>query len=66
MAMDIDLVREEATAAVEDALAELYKDLDPDKEAMKGFAEAIAAAAVAAVQHVLSRAETEIGGEAIK
>jgi hypothetical protein len=65
MAMSIDLVREEATTAVQAALAELYKDLDPDQGAMQGFAAAVAEAAVVAVRHVLDRAETETSGERI-
>jgi hypothetical protein len=66
MTMNVEQLREEATAAVEEALAELYADLSPDRAAMEGFARAIAAAAVAAVQHVLDRAETATGGDRIR
>jgi hypothetical protein len=57
MAMDLNLVRQEATTAVTDALAELYKEQEVDRAALEGFAGAVAEAAVAAIAHVLARAE---------
>jgi hypothetical protein len=66
MAMDLNLVRQEATTAVTDALAELYKEQEVDRDALAGFAGAVAEAAVAAVAHVLARAETAGGAERIR
>lgn len=64
MAIDINVVRQEATAAVQLALARLYENAD--SEAMRGFAEAIAEAAVVAVQNVIDHAEIESGGGGIR
>ena len=64
MAMNINNVRTTATAAVLDALTELYENSDADS--MRDFAEAIAEAAVVAVQHVIDRAEVEVTGESIR
>ena len=66
MAMNPDTVRAAAADAVLAALTELYKDTEPDPEGMKGFAEAIAEAAVVAVQHVMDQGETEVSGEGIR
>jgi hypothetical protein len=64
MAIDIDTVRQQATLAVQEALAKLYSNADSD--AMKGFAEAIAEAAVVAVQNVIDHAEVEQSGGGIR
>jgi uncharacterized membrane protein len=64
MAMNVSQVREEATNAVLTALTDLYEEADADS--MRGFAEAIAEAAVVAVQHVIDRAETEVSRESIR
>jgi len=66
MAMDLTLLKQEATDAVADALAELYKEQTVDREALEGFAGAVAAAAVAAIAHVIARAETDPGGAGIR
>lgn len=63
MAININTVRSEATTAVLNALTAIYKDADA--ESMKGFAEAIAEAAVVAVRNVIDHAETEISGEGL-
>ena len=64
MAINTDTVETEATEAVLEALTELYKDADSDS--MRGFAEAIAKAAVVAVQNVIDHGETEVSGEGIQ
>lgn len=64
MAINIDTVRAEATAAVQDALANLYAN--SDRDAMKDFAAAIAEAAVVAVKNVVDHAETENTHEGIR
>jgi len=64
MAINIETVRIEATNAVLDALTNMYKDAD--NESMRGFAEAIAEAAVVAVQNVIDHAQTEVSGESIR
>lgn len=64
MAINVDTVKSEATNAVLDALMALYANAD--REAMEGFAEAIAEAAVVAVQNVIDHAQTEETGESIR
>ncbi|MCP4925652.1 MAG: hypothetical protein GY916_06895 [Gammaproteobacteria bacterium] len=64
MAINIDTVKTEATTAVLEALTDMYKDADTDS--MKDFAEAIAEAAVVAVQNVIDHAETELSGDSIR
>lgn len=66
MAMDLNQVHAEATTAVTDALLDLYKGQAVDRDALAGFAGAVAQAAVAAITHVLARAETALGGEQIR
>lgn len=66
MAMNISTVRSAAAEAVLAALTELYKDTEADPDGMRGFAEAVAEAAVTAVQHVIDMAETEVSGEHIR
>ncbi len=63
MAINVNTVREEATIAVLEALTEMYEDADADR--MKSFAEAIAEAAVVAVQNVIDHGETDVSGEGI-
>jgi hypothetical protein len=63
MALNLDVVREQATLAVQQALAGLYDNADSD--AMKGFAAAIAEAAVVAVRNVIEHAEVEQNGSGI-
>ena len=63
MAINISTVRSEATNAVLTALVAMYKDADADS--MKAFAEAIAEAAVVAVQNVIDHAETDVSGEGL-
>jgi len=63
MAINIETVRNEATTAVLNALTEMYKDSDAD--GMKDFAEAIAEAAVVAVQNVIDHGQIEVSGEGI-
>jgi hypothetical protein len=64
MAININTVKTEATNAVLDALTAMYENADAD--AMKDFAEAIAEAAVVAVQNVIDHGETEVSGESIR
>lgn len=64
MAININTVKTEATNAVLDALTDMYKDAD--RESMTSFAEAIAEAAVVAVQNVIDHAETDVTGESIR
>ncbi|MBI3188489.1 MAG: hypothetical protein HYZ31_11580 [Gammaproteobacteria bacterium] len=64
MAININTVKTEATDAVLKALTAMYKDADA--ESMRSFAEAIAEAAVVAVQNVIDHAETEMSGESIR
>jgi len=64
MAIDINTVKTEATTAVLDALTAMYEEADEDS--MKTFAEAIAQAAVVAVQNVIDHAEIEASGEGIR
>lgn len=64
MSINVNTVRKEATNAVAQALSEMYKDSDP--ESMQGFAEAIAEAAVVAVQNVIDHGETELSGESLR
>jgi len=59
MAMNTTLVKTTATEAVLQELTKMYKDSDSD--AMRSFAEAIAQAAVVAVQHVIDYAEVSSG-----
>jgi hypothetical protein len=63
MAININTVKTEATEAVLNALLELYQDADRDS--MTGFAEAIAEAAVVAVQNVIDHGEIDAVGEGI-
>ena len=63
MAIDIDRVRSEASAAVLEALTAMYKDADA--ESMKGFADAIAEAAVVAVRNVVDHAEIDPQGQGL-
>jgi len=63
MAININTVETEATEAVLEALTEMYEDADTDS--MRSFAEAIAKAAVVAVQNVVDHGETEVSGEGI-
>ena len=65
MAINVTQVESDATQAVLDALLELYKSQEVDADSMRGFAEAVAQAAVTAVQHVIDSAETEVSGESI-
>ena len=51
MAINVNTVKIEATNAVLEALASMYEETD--KDSMRGFAEAIAEAAVVAVQMLL-------------
>ena len=64
MAINITTVKTEATDAVLVALTEMYKDADA--ESMRSFAEAIAEAAVVAVQNVIDHAVTEVSSESIR
>lgn len=64
MAININTVRNEATNAVLAALTSMYENADADS--MRGFAEAIAEAAVVAVQNVIDHAQTELSGESIR
>lgn len=64
MAISIPAVRSEATQAVLEALSAMYENGDP--ESMRGFAEAIAEAAVVAVQNMIDHAETEVSGEGLR
>jgi len=64
MAININTVKTEATNAVLDALTAMYEDADT--ESMQSFAEAIAEAAVVAVQNVIDHGETEVSGESIR
>lgn len=61
MAMNTATVKTLATEAVLIALTDLYKE--SDKEGMRKFAQAIAEAAVVAVQHVIDNAETVSGSD---
>ena len=63
MAININTVKTEATNAVLEALTEMYKDADADS--MRGFAEAIAQAAVVAVQNVLDHGEIDVSGDGL-
>lgn len=63
MAMNTTTVKTLATEAVLTALTDLYKE--SDKEGMRKFAQAIAEAAVVAVQHVIDNAETVSGSDII-
>ena len=51
MAINTGQLHIEATDMVLAALTELYKDTEPDPDAMRGFAEAIASIAVATAEH---------------
>ncbi len=64
MAVNIEELREDATDAVLALMLAQFEDADRD--AMRIFAATIAEAAVAAVQHVVNRAETGISGESIQ
>jgi hypothetical protein len=64
MAVNINTVRSEATNAVLAALSRMYDNADT--ESMRGFAEAIAEAAVVAVQNVLDHAELEASGNGLR
>lgn len=64
MPMNLSIVKTAATEAVVEELAKLYEN--SDKEGMQDFANAIAEAAVVAVQHVIDFAETELSGESIR
>lgn len=64
MAINITTVRSEATAAVLNALTAMYEDAD--SESMKRFAEAIAEAAVVAVQNVIDHGEIDPLGQGLK
>ncbi len=67
MPIDSGQLHIEATDAVVDALVELYKDVsEPDPDALRGFAEAVAQIAVATVEHIIARAETVQSGENIR
>lgn len=61
MARDIKQVRRDAALEV---VTWLCRDTSPDLEGMRGFAEAIAEAAVVA-QHLIQQAETETSGDSI-
>lgn len=63
MAININTVRNEATNAVLVALTSMYESADADS--MRGFAEAIAEAAVVAVQHVIDHGEMDVSGDGI-
>ncbi|MEX2500632.1 MAG: hypothetical protein WD397_17335 [Wenzhouxiangellaceae bacterium] len=65
MAINTGQLHIEATDKVLAALTELYKDTEPDPDAMRGFAEAIASIAVATAEHFIARAETVQSGEGI-
>lgn len=60
MAMNVNEVKTVATEAVLDELVKLYENADRD--GMQDFAEAIAQAAVTAVQHVIDNAEIADSG----
>ncbi len=64
MAVNINTVRNEATEAVLAAMLAMYDKSDPD--AMRGMAEAIAEAAVVAVQNVLDHAELDALGQGLQ
>jgi len=64
MAIDVEVVKTQATEAVLDALTSMYKDAD--KDSMRDFAAAIAQAAVVAVQNVIDHGETVVSGEGIR
>lgn len=63
MAMNIAQVKTSATEAVLNELTKMYKN--SDKEGMRQFAEAIAEAAVVAVQHVIDKGEVRTTGQQI-
>lgn len=65
MAIDTGQLHTEATDKVLDALTKLYKDTEPDPDAMRGFAEAVAGIAVATAEHFIARAQTVQSGEGI-
>ena len=64
MSVNINVLREEATEAILIRMLEQFEDADAD--AMREFAGTIAEAAVAAVQHIVARAQTELSGEGIE
>ncbi len=64
MAVNIEELRETATNAVLEMMAEKYANADVG--AMRDFAAIIAQAAVTAVEHVIARAQTELSGEGIQ
>ena len=64
MSVNITELREDATNAILNRMLEQFEDADAD--AMREFAGTIAEAAVAAVQHIVDRAQTELNGEGIQ
>ena len=64
MAININTVKTEAANAVLAELTAMYSNADAD--GMKDFANAIAQAAVVAVQNVIDHAETELSGDSIR
>jgi len=64
MAVNIEELRLEATEAVLALMTAQFENADAD--AMRQFAATIAEAAVAAVEHIVNRAQTEISNEKIK
>ncbi len=64
MAVNIEELREDTTDAVLALMLAQFEDADADS--MRTFAATIAEAAVAAVRHVVNRAETGISGEPIQ
>ncbi|MEQ8279466.1 MAG: hypothetical protein RMA76_18675 [Deltaproteobacteria bacterium] len=63
MSMNLDVARQRAREAVLQQLSESYPD--GNVAAMEPFAEAVAAAVVAALQHIKDNAETTVSGERI-
>ncbi|MEX2500636.1 MAG: hypothetical protein WD397_17355 [Wenzhouxiangellaceae bacterium] len=65
MAIDTGQLHGDATDKVLAGLTKLYKDTEPDPDAMRGFAEAIASIAVATAEHFIARAEIKLSGDGI-
>jgi hypothetical protein len=63
MSVNIEILREGATDTVLALMLAQFEDAD--EEAMRQFAATIAEAAVAAVQHMIARAKTELSGEGL-
>lgn len=65
MAMDLDTAKADIKTATQDAAFAMWGSPEATYEAFADFADVIADACVAALQHILDNAETDPSGEGI-